>query len=367
ASGPRDRGFTTHAEHANNQLGAGSEGLRSYTGTFAQEDLYEVAKNGDPEKGSWVVPKERAEGLNETDFVRAPDPITGEAVAVVHDRGSFVFRLAGRERQQSASFYTPEVLTRFVVSQGLDELLDRDGQTTSAADILQFTICEPALGSGAFAIEAVRQLAEEYLRRRQTETGRTIDADEYPRELQRVKAFLALNQTYGVDLNSTAVELAEISLWLDTMVDDLEAPWFGLRLRRGNSLVGARNAGYGRERVNDRSWLTRAPVSRRSGAEVPGVVPHFLLPAATWGATAGVAGDVASFAENVADELKRWRKDITNKIERKQLDRLVSLGHRVDRLWEFASGRLRIAARQTRRDIALWGSESDEGGGEPGV
>ena len=42
--------------------------------------------------------------------------------------GTFVFRLAGRERQQSASYYTPEVLTRFVVSQALEELLDQDGE-----------------------------------------------------------------------------------------------------------------------------------------------------------------------------------------------------------------------------------------------
>ena len=34
----------------------------SYTGFFADEDLYEVAKNGDPAKGSWVVPVDRAEG-----------------------------------------------------------------------------------------------------------------------------------------------------------------------------------------------------------------------------------------------------------------------------------------------------------------
>ena len=90
---------------------------------------------------------------------------------VVHRRGTFVFRLAGRERQQSASYYTPEVLTRFTVSQALAELLDQDGHTTTAEEILGLTVCEPALGSGAFAIEAVRQLAAEYLKRRQEELG----------------------------------------------------------------------------------------------------------------------------------------------------------------------------------------------------
>jgi len=55
------------------------------------------------------------------------------------------------------------VLTRFTVQQALAELLDQDGRTTSAEEILHLTVCEPALGSGAFAIEAVRQLAEQYL------------------------------------------------------------------------------------------------------------------------------------------------------------------------------------------------------------
>lgn len=127
------------------------------------------------------------------------------------------------------------MLTKFVVSQALAELLDQDGERTSAEQILQLTICEPALGSGAFAIEAVRQLGAEYLKRRQEELGEVIDADQYQVELQKVKAYLALHQVYGVDLNATAVELAEISLWLDTMVAGLQAPWFGLHLRRGNS------------------------------------------------------------------------------------------------------------------------------------
>ena len=60
-----DRGFISYAELGINQLGAVYEGLMSYTGFFADEDLYEVAKNGDPEKGSWVVPVSRADHLSE--------------------------------------------------------------------------------------------------------------------------------------------------------------------------------------------------------------------------------------------------------------------------------------------------------------
>ena len=135
----KDRGFISYAELGINQLGAVYEGLMSYTGFFAEDHLYEVAKGGNTEKGSWVVPADRREGISDKDFVRKPDPVTGEPKPVVYEPGSFVFRLAGRERQQSASYYTPEVLTRFAVSQGLEELITAD---TSAADILSFKVCE---------------------------------------------------------------------------------------------------------------------------------------------------------------------------------------------------------------------------------
>src|SRR5690606_32066720 len=115
----KDRGFISYAELGINQLGEVYEGLMSYTGFFAEEDLYEVAKNGDASKGSWVVPVHRAGHIAEKDFVKVEDPHTGEKKAVLHERGSFVFRLSGRARQQSASYYTPEVLTRFTVSQAL--------------------------------------------------------------------------------------------------------------------------------------------------------------------------------------------------------------------------------------------------------
>ncbi len=213
------RGFISYVELGINQLGAVYEGLMSYTGSFATERLWEVAPGGDASKGSWVVPREVAEGLSDADMVTRVDEATGERRSVIHEPGTFVFRLSGRDRQRSASYYTPEVLTRFTVQQALAELLDQDGRVTTAREVLGLSVCEPALGSGAFAIEAVRQLAEQYLSRRERELGRRVDPEQRPRELAKVKAFIALHRVYGVDLNATAVELAEVSLWLDTMVE----------------------------------------------------------------------------------------------------------------------------------------------------
>ena len=364
----KERGFISYVELGINQLGAVYEGLMSYTGSFADVDLYEVARDGNPEKGSWVVPVDRADHLADKDFVHDTDPVTGQKSRRRYTRGQFVFRLSGRQRQRSASYYTPEVLTKFTVSEALAELLDQDGHTTTAEEILGLSVCEPALGSGAFAIEAVRQLAEQYLKRRQEELGERIDPDVYPAELQKVKAYLALHNVYGVDLNATAVEFAEITLWLDTMAEGLQAPWFGLRLRRGNSLVGASRSFYTRDQVNDKRWLTTPPtaepltdIAARIEQDRPelsgsgGRIHHWLLPAAGWGATSESKEAKELVPDRVA-KVKAWRKAIKGKPTKKQLDQLVAISHQAEELWAMAYRRLKVAEEQSARHIKLWGN-----------
>ena len=378
------RGFISYVELGINQLGAVYEGLMSYSGSFATERLWEVAPGGDASKGSWVVPEDVMKGLEEKDFVTVEDEVTGERRNVTYEKGQFVYRLSGRDRQRSASFYTPEVLTRFTVQQALAELLDQDGRTTSAEEILHLTVCEPALGSGAFAIEAVRQLAEQYLSRRERELGWRVDPEERPRELAKVKAYLALHQVYGVDLNATAVELAEVSLWLDTMVEGLAAPWFGLRLRRGNSLVGARRALYSTSQLKKRAWLTITPTAeplsqvaaaiddadaasphRMGGAlDVSNRIHHFLLPAKGWGSAVEVPKQVRDLVDaGRLKALKAWRKDITKALSTTQALRLTALARRVEVLWEMTLRRLQVAEAEASRRIDLWGREAQEGSG----
>ena len=373
-----ERGFVSYAELSINQLGAVYEGLMSYSGSFAAERLWEVAPGGDASKGSWVVPEDVMKDLESKDFVTREDEVTGEPRNVTYEKGEFVYRLSGRDRQRSASFYTPEVLTRFTVQQALAELLDQDGRVTSAEEILHLTVCEPALGSGAFAIEAVRQLAEQYLSRRERELGRRVDPEERPKELAKVKAYLALHQVYGVDLNATAVELAEVSLWLDTMVEGLLAPWFGLRLRRGNSLVGARRALYTESQLKKRAWLTAAPEAeplgqvaavlddaagsrhRMGGAlDVSEKIHHFLLPAKGWGSAVEVPKQVRDLVDaEKLKALKAWRREITKALSTTQVLRLTALARRVEVLWEMTLRRLRVAEAEASRRIDLWGREA---------
>lgn len=359
----RDRGFISYAELGINQLGAVYEGLMSYTGFFAEDELFEVAPGGDASKGSWVVPVHRADHLDRKDFVEEEDPVTHERRPVRHRKGTFVYRLSGRERQQSASYYTPEVLTRFTVQQALEELLDQDGTITAAEDVLNLTVCEPALGSGAFAIEAVDQLARQYLTRRQAELGETIDPEDFPHELQKVKAHIALHQVYGVDLNATAVELAEVSLWLSTMVKGLQAPWFGLRLRRGNSLIGARRSVYAGSALKDRAWMKAVPQDRPltlvdDDAGTSGSVFHFLLPSEGWGAGVEAPKQVRDLVPDEVKALKGWRASVRRKLSSKQVKELEALTQRADKLWALALRRLTIAEQQSGRDLDLWGRET---------
>ncbi|ROO52706.1 hypothetical protein EDC02_7646 [Micromonospora sp. Llam0] len=370
------RGFISYAQLGINQLGAVYEGLMSYTGFFAPEDVYEVAKTikatgktadgedkekADPSKGTWIVPVRQASDYHPKYFVLRTNPITGDLERVVHRKGSFVYRLSGRERQRSASYYTPEVLTQCTVKHALAELLTDE---TTARDILDLTICEPALGSGAFLNEAINQLADAYLDRAQHERGEKLLPDQREIERQKVKAYLALHNCYGVDLNATAVELAEVSIWLNVMHEKLEAPWFGLHLRRGNSLIGARRAVYRTELLKRGAWRTTPPTDRPMACDADGQVidrltddeiHHFLLPAEGWGAVV----DALQARELVPDEreaLRKWRQAIrTLPSDKKTKDRLLALARRVERLWELTRKRIAISEQEIRRTIDVWG------------
>ncbi|WP_217180147.1 Eco57I restriction-modification methylase domain-containing protein [Streptomyces sp. AC495_CC817] len=341
-------GFISYANLSINHLGAVYEGLMSYTGFIADEPLYEVAKGGDPSGGSWLIKSSQVrsgrypDGPDDSVFVATElNPQTNERVPVPRKVGTYVYRLAGRDRQTSASYYTPESLTQATVEQTLRFRLDEKGEVdpkepesawVNAADVLRWRVCEPALGSGAFLNEAVNQLAELYLRLAQRERGVEIDPEDYQRELQKVKAYIALHNAYGVDLNETAVELAEISLWLNTMYQGMKAPWYGLHLHRGNSLIGAARKVYPGQSLSKGGWLTtkdpqrprHVPLGEKLKARE---VHQFLLPAMGWGSIgekvgvrtlkkgtpeetvkAVVDGDVVDWLEpELVEAMRKWR------------------------------------------------------------
>ena len=356
-------GFISYAQLGINQLGAVYEGLMSYTGFIAEEELYEVAKGGDPTDGSWLVPASRADEYASSVRVRSRDEETGAEQWVCHPVGSFVYRLSGRDRQTSASYYTPESLTKVTVQLALQHRLDQDGTVTEARELLDWRVCEPALGSGAFLNEAINQVATEYLRRRQEETGVAIDTERYPVEYQKAKAYIALHNSYGVDLNATAVELAEVSLWLNTMHPGMEAPWFGLHLRRGNSLIGGRREVYPAEALKKAAWLGTTPERHPLTAAGPrgeglpeGSVHHFLLPAKEWGSVAAEK-EAKVLAPEEAKALATWRRAVTKAPTPKQTLRLQATARRAEYLWQLVVRRLQLSERDISRQIDVWGAE----------
>ena len=245
------RGRISYANLGINQMGAVYEALLSYRGFIAEQDLYEVKRAGDNFNEldvGYFISESELDQYDEDERVRYEH---GEKKGKLrmYEKGTFIYRLAGREREKSASYYTPEVLTKCLVKYALKELLE--GKT--ADEILKLTVCEPAMGSAAFLNEAISQLAEAYVSRKEKETGKIISYEKRFNELQKVKMFIADRNVYGIDLNPVAVELAEVSLWLNTIYEGGFVPWFGTQLVNGNSLIGARRQVYRIENMQSTS------------------------------------------------------------------------------------------------------------------
>ena len=257
---------------------------------------------------------------------------------MLHQQGTFVFRLAGRERQQSASYYTPEVLTRFIVVAGARGAA-RPGRPARrrAAEILELTICEPALGSGAFAIEAVRQLAE---RVPQAPPGGARRADR-PR---RVPARAAEGQ--GLPRAAPGLRRRPQRHRRRAGRDLAVARHHGRgpRRRRGSACTCAAatrssapaRAVYSRARSRtspgsrrvDRRPLTGSPRHRQGHrvSATSGRIHHFLLPAEGWGAAADVGKEVEDLVPDAVAALKTWRSSTKAKPTKKQVDGSIELG-----------------------------------------
>ena len=354
---PRGReraGRVSYSHLGINQLGAVYEGLLSYRGFFAEEDLYEVQPKGeswDELQVGYFVPASRLEEYEETERVRNPD-----GSLKLYPKGTFIYRLAGREREKSASYYTPETLTQCLVKYALKELL----KDKTADEILELKICEPAMGSAAFINEAVTQLAEAYLQLKQRETGQTIAVDRYAEEKQKVKMRLSDRNVYGIDLNPIAVELAEVSVWLNTIYKGGYVPWFRTQLMNGNSLIGARRQVYRpdqiREKKKEKQWHTVAPERVEPKTTRPaGSVYHFLLadPA------------MATYEDKVvkklkAEELKRfkeWNKDFSRPYDAEEIKTLQRLSDQVDLLWEKHLKARKKVEELTESAISIFGRE----------
>ncbi len=337
------RGRISYANLGINQMGAVYEALLSYRGFIAEQDLYEVKKAGDSFNEldvGYFVTAEELDQYTEDERVRYESGDKKDQLRV-HPKGEFIYRLAGREREKSASYYTPESLTQCLVKYALKELL----KDKTADEILSLTVCEPAMGSAAFLNEAINQLAEAYLDRKQAELGETISHETRMDELQKVKMYIADNNVYGIDLNPVAVELAEVSLWLNTIYKGGYVPWFGTQLVNGNSLIGARRQVYHKSQLTATSkglrWYENAPehipfvkldASGRNIARSRYQVYHFLT------GDPGMCDYTDKVIKSLEPEklkaMKEWNKKFTAAYTEDEFKSLIELSKLIDALWK---------------------------------
>lgn len=367
ASGKRNsrRGRISYANLGINQMGAVYEALLSYRGFIAQQDLYEVKRAGvdfnELDVGYFVSESELAQYTQEERVRYASGNKKGKLR--MYAKGTFIYRLAGREREKSASYYTPEVLTKCLVKYALKELL----KDKSADDILHLTICEPAMGSAAFLNEAINQLAEAYISRKEQETGEIIGYEDRFNQLQKVKMFIADRNVYGVDLNPVAVELAEVSLWLNTIYPNGFVPWFGTQLVNGNSLIGARRQCYRVSSLQATSkglrWYEKAPErvplgTERKRGKLATQIYHFLL---------GDPG-MCSYTDKVIKQLEpakikflnTWNKAFTAPYCDDDIETLKKLSKTIDKLWKDQISLRQQLKQQTHDSLSVFKFNDDE-------
>jgi hypothetical protein len=189
---------------------------------------------------------------------------------LVHHKGAFVVVL-GADRRESGTHYTPKSLTEKIVDETLTPVAYRgpaegkapeDWELKSAEELLDLKICDPAMGSGAFLVQACRWLSDRLVEAwSATEAaGKKIDSEgrilgegygegfeplsqDAEERAILARRLIAERCLYGVDRNPLAVELAKLSLWLTTMSKGRPFGFLDHNLRSGDSLFGIHDLG----------------------------------------------------------------------------------------------------------------------------
>jgi hypothetical protein len=168
-------------------------------------------------------------------------PQIAETAIELEDRtispDSFYLDDRGMERKETGSYYTDPGLIDELIQSALDPVVEERVSDDAPVEVqeqqlLDITFCDPACGSGAFLIAA-----NNFLGQRLAE----IRSDSlYPNErtIRQSRRSVVQHCIYGVDLNPMAVELAKVSLWINSAVENKPLSFLDHRIKQGNSLLG---------------------------------------------------------------------------------------------------------------------------------
>lgn len=204
----------------------------------------------DGEEGAEV--EEIEEGMAEEDEQEESVRRGGTARLLRHLQPGRFYFAPGPARKGSGSFYTPRPLVDDLVRHALLPLVEGK----SAAEIEALRILDLATGSAHFLVGAMRFLGQAlhaaYCRefgpkgpphfRGRWDSDHEASDEEARAANSEARAWckrrIAERCLYGVDLNPTAVNLARVSLWIESLAGDRPLTFFEHHVRCGNSLLG---------------------------------------------------------------------------------------------------------------------------------
>ncbi|MEQ8665633.1 MAG: N-6 DNA methylase [Rhodospirillales bacterium] len=239
------------------------------------------------------------------------------------------------ERRRTGSHYTPRSLTEPIVRHALEPTFERLGKAATPEKILAIKVCDPAMGSGAFLVEACRQLAQRLVDAwaSHPRTRPVIPPDED--EELHARRLVAQRCIYGVDRNPMAVDLARLSLWLVTLARDHEFTFLDHALKAGDSLVG-----LSRKQIAAMHWDTTKPQMSLLASSVNQRVNEAL--------------DGRASIQDAPDDVTRAIQEARHRTVEQRLDQLRLYGNAViAAFFSETKAKAREKVRQSAEDWAL--------------
>jgi adenine-specific DNA-methyltransferase len=126
-----------------------------------------------------------------------------------------------KKRKDHGIYYTPSFIVDYIVENTLKPVLDK---CNSIADLKKIKVLDPACGSGSFLIKALETIYNKYL-----EFGNNGGVF--------TKLDILLNNIYGVDLDSQAVEITRLNLLINALDQRMKLPVLDKNIKNGNSLI----------------------------------------------------------------------------------------------------------------------------------